>query len=434
MRWTPAALAGLAAMLVAGPLAPATAGAEANSDESRVPPYTLPDPLAAGPGAPRIRSAQEWTARRRPELLETFAREVYGRPAPPPAPGRAHWTVLSQDPEALGGRALRREVMLSLEEAGTTNLAPVLHFVVFSPRSARSPVPVVVGLHLFDTSRPYPEPAAARRIRGVTNAPASPGQPGRDTTDLILSRGYALASLDVAPLSPDSRTNWWRGLLRVQGRDHDGPPGPEETGALGLWAWGLSRALDYFATTPDLDPKRVVAIGHSRMGKAALWAGATDERFAGVISNDSGCGGAALNKRIYGETVAIITRAFPHWFCGNFLRYAGNEAALPVDQHELVALLAPRPVYVASAEEDAWADPLGEYLAAWHASAVYQLWDIPGLGSLSTNLPATDRPVGDAVRYHVRRGQHDLTDWDWRQYLDWADRHIAARTARATPP
>lgn len=400
--------------------------------------HALPDPLRFEEGGGAVTNASGWWERRRPEIFRRFATQVYGWPPPPP--GAVRWRVLSEDAAALEGRAHRREVALEL---GETNEARVLRFTVFVPRNGRKAHPVFAGVHLFDTAKPHPEPAVARRIKGpgggAPEQSGPPGQVGRDTAREILGRGYALASIDIESLGPDSRTNWWRGLLRVQGRAADGPPGPEETGVLGVWAWGLSRVVDYCATTPDLDPRRVIAIGHSRMGKAALWAGAVDERLAAVISNDSGCGGAALSKRIAGETVAIITRAFPHWFCGNFSKYADREADLAVDQHQLLALIAPRPLYVASAEDDAWADPLGEYLAAWHASAVYRLLGATGVDELPARLPTVDVRVGGALSYHVRRGQHDLTDFDWRQYLDFADRHVSSpdvdnlRTHRSAP-
>ncbi|MBL9136087.1 MAG: acetylxylan esterase [Verrucomicrobiales bacterium] len=391
------------------------AAAEANRDEARVAPYVLPDPLVRADGS-RVTTGAAWLSERRPEIRQLFERHVYGRPLPRPESQR--FQVVSEDREAMDGRAVRRIVNLEL---GTAQGMPVLRFALFLPKSPPGPLPVFFGVHVFDTAKAWPEVAVARRGASTEPSPVSGTERsiGRSVADRILSRGYGVISMDIELLAPDSVTHYASGVLSQMGQARAGAPGPEEPGALAVWAWGLSRIVDYLEQTPEFDARRAVAIGHSRMGKAALWAAACDERIAAVISNNSGCGGAALSRRNYGETVAIITRAFPHWFCGNFSTYAGREEALPVDQHELLALIAPRPVYVASAVEDWWADPKGEYLALVHASAVYALFGKPGLSG--TNLPPVDTAVGSEVRYHLRAGQHDLTDFDWGRYLDFAD-------------
>ncbi len=410
---TPARLTGL--LFVA--LAVSGTAAEVNYDEAKVGSFTLPDPLRMQDGR-SVTNAAMWHRFRRPEILGLFQQEVYGKP--PPRPSKERFRVVQEDRNALEGRATRRDVEVDVTAA--TN-GTAVRFTLFLPNHAPKPVPVFVGIHVFDTLHAHPRPAVARLIPGTPKpAPDEKARIGEATADRILARGYGLVSLNIEHLAPDSATNYWQGVARLFGRTQPGPPQSTETGALGLWAWGLSRAMDYFESAPDVDARRVIVIGHSRMGKTALWAAANDERFAAVISNNSGCGGAALSRRNFGETVAIITRVFPHWFCGNFAQYAGNESRLPVDQHELVALIAPRPVYVASAVEDRWADPRGEFLAALHAEPVYRLLNAGGLGV--TQLPPPDQPVGETIRYHLRHGQHDLTDYDWEQYLDFADRCV----------
>jgi hypothetical protein len=250
--------------------------------------------------------------------------------------------------------------------------------------------------------------------------------------ELVLKRGYAVASFHGGDIELDRHgsgcrftTEGWRQGVRYRIAQQQGrsEPAEDQWGSIGVWAWGLSRVLDYLQTDEAIDGQRVAVFGHSRTGKTALWAGAQDERFALVISNNSGQGGAALARRRYGESVAASYSLSGIWYCQNYRQYGNNESALPVDAHMLIACIAPRPVYVASAQQDRWADPRGEFLAARYAEPVYRLLGREGLGV--DEMPPVDQPVGQTVGYHIRSGGHDITPYDWQQYLDFADHHLA---------
>ena len=423
--------AGLAVVvaLAAPPAAAQPAGA--NYDEAKVPAYTLPDPLRFEDGTP-VRDGREWSGRRRAEVLRLFEEHVYGRsPGRPPA---MRFVIAENDPRALGGLATRRQVRVLLDG---TESGPSFEILLYLPTAARRPVPAFLGLNFDGNHAVHPDPGirlstawmdegpgvvanrATEAARG-TNAAAWP-------VERILDRGHALATVYYGDLEPDHPDGWKSGVRARIGPGTAGRFASDDWGAIGAWAWGLSRALDYLVTDPDVDGRRVALIGHSRLGKTALWAGASDERFALVVSNDSGEGGAALARRQFGETTARITSTFPHWFAPRLREYAGREASMPVDQHMLLALVAPRPLYVASATEDLWADPRGEFLAAKAAGPVYALLGRPGLGV--EEMPVPDRPVGGSIGYHVRRGTHALTAYDWEQYLDFADRHVLDASA-----
>lgn len=376
-----------------------------NYREERVPPYQLPDPLLAADGS-RVTSRAKWAVRRR-ETLELFRTHVYGRRPRSADQGhprrRRRFELLQHDPAAMAGAATLKRIAVHTEHATRPHRFEVILFV---PNAAPRPAPVFILLN-----NRGPENTDPTREHRSDFWPA----------EQVIAAGYGIAALQVSELAPDHPDTYRDGIIGLFEGRSTAPRRGDAWGALSAWAWGASRALDYFETDEDVDATRVAVVGHSRGGKAALWAGAEDERFALTVSNDSGCGGAALSRRVFGETVAEINRAFPHWFCRNFRRYDDAEDTLPVDQHQLIALLAPRAVCVGSADEDLWADPRGEFLSLAHASPVYELFDHPPVGPDA--MPGLDRPLPVPPRqYHIRRGGHNLTAQDWRYYTDAAGR------------
>lgn len=412
--------------------------AEVIYDEAKVPAYALPDPLTDAAGL-AVRSATDWHVRRRPEILDLFARQVYGRP--PDHPEEMTFLSAGGAEPALGGLARRKQATLLITGNGQTVAVDVLMYL---PSSSRGPVPVFVGLNFYGNHTVQADPGVRlpgswvpdRPEMGVVEHRAAEAGRGlaacRWDVRAIINRGFGLVTAYCGDFDPDWHDGWTNGVHPLFYGPGQVAPAADEWGTIGAWAWGLSRILDFLETDPEVDSRRVTVMGHSRLGKTALWAGARDSRFAAVISNNSGCGGAALFRRCFGETVARINAAFPHWFCHRFSAYNDHEERLPIDQHQLLALVAPRPVYVASADEDLWADPRGEFLAAWHATPVYRLLGHAGLSEPA--MPPPQCPVGGRIGYHLRRGGHDVTAYDWQCWLDFVERHLGPSPAAATTP
>jgi len=398
-----------------------------NYEEGLVPEYALPDPLVCADGT-LVADAPTWRERRRPEILRLFEEHVYGRT--PSADVDAVFEVWEKDTAALNGLATRKQIHARFHRTGQRMSMELLLYV---PNHAPKPVPAFLGLNFRGNHSIHTDPDimlsqawVSDRYEGVEGNRATEAARGtvfhQWPVERVLGRGYALATAYYGDLDPDYDDGFRNGVHPLFYAPGQLVPAAGEWGAIGAWAWGLSRAMDYLVSDSEVDQGRVAVMGHSRLGKTSLWAGAQDERFALVISNDSGCGGAALSRRRFGETVERINTTFPHWFCGNFRRYSDRVDDLPVDQHMLIALMAPRPVYVACAQEYPWADPRGQFLSAYHASPVYRLLGESGLAADS--MPGLHQPVMSRIGYHFRAGKHDVTNYDWDRFMDFADLHM----------
>jgi len=418
-RFCPTALVALVLSATAFAQGPSSA----NYDESKVGDYRLPDPLVFDDGKP-VRAAGEWMEHRRAEILHLFATNVYGRsPAPPKS---LRYQVFDEDHHALGGKAIRKQVSIYFSPREDGHKEDLL---LYLPAGARKPVPVILSLNFGGNQSVSHDPAVKLPTlwdrKTHAREQASEETRGSDTglsVEKTLAQGYGFATIYYQDIEPDFQGGYEYGIRPLFLKPGQAAPAPDDWGAIGAWAYGLSRALDYLEKDKDVDAKRVAVMGHSRLGKTALWAGALDSRFALVLSSCSGEGGASLARRNYGETVRNLVDVFPYWFCANFQKYAGHADQLPVDAHELIALCAPRPVYVTAAEDDKWADPRGEFLACVAAGPVYRLLGALDLGT--DQMPELNQPILHSLAFHYRTGQHAVTAFDWDQFLAFADMHL----------
>ncbi len=397
-----------------------------NYDESKVPQFIVPDPLITFKQK-KVKNVKDWEKKRRPELLDCFTQNMFGE-----IPGEIKIKsaeIVEQSENAYNGKATRKQVELTFEKNGKKLNFTIL---IYLPKK-KEKAPIFVGYNFYGNHTVTNDVNVIISEAWVQDNPSfgiinnqlteqSRGvRTNRWAIEKMLDAGIGLATIYYGEVDPD-RNDFTDGIHPLLYKKGQEKPEVNEWGSIAAWSWGLSRAMDYFETDGDIDASKVIVFGHSRLGKTSLWAGATDQRFAAAISNNSGCGGAALSKRKFGETVGRINTSFPHWFCGNFKNYNNKEEQMPFDQHELLALIAPRPLYVASAVDDQWADPKGELLGAYYALPVYNLYGKKGISI--TEFPPVNQPILNTVAYHIRTGKHDVTDYDWEQYIRWAKEQL----------
>jgi hypothetical protein len=394
----------------------------ANYDEAQVGEYVLPDPLVMANGQ-RVRSAKEWARSRRPEILKLFETHMHGRS--PQKPRGLKFDVFDKGTPALDGKAIRRQVTVHF--SGRPG-APKMDLALYLPVGMRR-APVLLCLNFSANSNTIDDPGLRPGEvwnREKKRVPASEGRRfGQIDIRPLIARGFGVAAVYYGDIEPDFAGGVPHGVRGLYLKPGQTEPAPDEWGAVSAWAWGLSRAMDYLETDPQVDAKRVAIYGVSRLGKTVLWAGARDPRFALVIASCSGEGGASLSRRNYGETVKHLTTNFGYQFAGAYRNFAEVPAQLPVDAHFLLALIAPRPVYLSTGDEDRWSDPKGEFLAAVAAGPVYRLLGKQGLDT--DQFPGAEQPIQHTVGYHMHKGRHGTVPYDWPQYLKFLEMHLGAK-------
>ncbi len=383
-------------------------GSWTNYDESKANPFPLTDPLLLNNGH-RVTDPQTWWTQRRPEIQEAFQREIYGRI--PTATPPITWVITGTDSTAAGGLAISKTILGRIDNTRDPAISPSVNITTYIPSHATAPVPLILVLIPGPGGYGAPKPAASPP---ATPADPPPGSPLYQNLKL----GWGYATLEVGPIQNDYAGGLKSGIIGLMSSGK--PRNPDDWGALAAWAWGASRALDYLETDKSIDARHLGIEGHSRYGKAALLAAALDQRWAIVFPSCSGEGGAKPSRRNYGQTLDDI--AGSHWMALNFHKYAGHWNNLPVDSPDLIALIAPRPIFLNGGTGDQWADPHGAFLAAVAAGPVYRLLGGKDLGS--TQMPQPDAALlsGDiAFRYHA--GPHTDT-LDWPAFLQFAQRYL----------
>ncbi len=392
---------------------------EINYDEAAVPVYSVPSVLVKNGGSV-VKNSWEWMNFRRPEVLKFYRDEVFGEL--PAMPEKFSAEVVRVKEDALDGKAIRKEIKITFSHRGAERSWLMLLYI---PKNVSGKVPLAIGLNFRGNHTTTVENDVIETGRDCTGSLVENTrgvQSDRWEFSRVIERGFASATVCYHDIFPDFACDeaWQKSIYGLLYPEKTPAELNEKHSAISAWAWGLSRMLDVLSSEEAIDCSKVMVTGHSRLGKTALWAGANDQRFSVVVSNDSGHGGAALFRRCLGENVEVLVTHFPHWFVSSFDQYINKDAELPFDQNFLLSLIAPRGLCIGSATEDLWADPKGEFLAGVYASEVWRLFGVPGMPV--TEHPAADVNVTGEISYHMRTGKHNILWQDWDHYLSVAEK------------
>ncbi|MEC7637806.1 MAG: acetylxylan esterase [Verrucomicrobiota bacterium] len=380
-----------------------------NYDEQKIPHYDLPK-LLVTPDGKKITSINDWEKIRKPQILSLYSNLVYGRVPEPEEPLKISHKLVNEDKDFMKGKATRKDIDIIISNSRGSK---TMRFLVFSPNGVDGPAPAFLK-HSFNNTKSNDFVSSTFRKGKLKN-----GWPLGEFFD----RGYGFCAVYHEDLIGHNEVSFNNSIHKLFFPKGQSFPKASEWGVISACAWGAMRAMDYLETDDDIDHKKVAIMGHSKMGKTTLWTAAQDDRFALAISAQSGCAGAALWRRKSGETLKKMITRFPYWLCRNAWKFVDQEDDLPIDQHMLLACIAPRPVYVHSGIKDTWADGRGEYLSAFHASEVYKLYGKKALDS-QDSPPIGKAIIESHVGYHIREGGHSIESFDWKRFLDFADYHL----------
>lgn len=398
------------------------AGIPVNYTEAKVGDYVLPDPLTLESGG-KVTDVDAWQSQRRPELIRVFEENQYGRA--PERPKTMRFEVVERG-TAFDGKAVRKQVTIHF---GEDELSPALELLIYLPADAVGPTPLLLNINFTANNLTVDDPAVkVGRVWDRRQGKRVSAEGGRSFGRLrvlpTLERGFGIATFNYADVDPDVSGAIKHGVRQQYLADGETEPAADEWGTIAAWAWGISRAIDYFATDDDIDAQRIAITGVSRLGKTVMWAGANDPRIALVIASCSGEGGAALSRRNYGETIAhlVAPSRFAYQFAANYQKWGPDPNQAPMDAHLLVALVAPRPLLLQTGDTDKWSDPKGEFLAAVAATPVYELYGEQGVRADA--LPPAGEVVGGTLAFTMHDGGHGLVPSDWNAYLDFMEKYL----------